>query len=100
MRHVVMFLDWKTKWWMDHQEARAGVKKDLLEGLQVYAEVQADLQMMLKENFCTIWGLPLDSNTEGLQDEVDDGGDEDEDNEDNDEEQSEAPSDKDEDFES
>jgi hypothetical protein len=103
MRRVIAFLDWKTKWWMDRQEARAGVKKDLLEGLRAYAEVQADLEIMLKENFCTIWRLPLDSDTEGLQDEVDDDeddGDEDDTEEDNDEEHSEAPSDEDEDFES
>ena len=103
MRCVIVFLDWKTKWWMDRREARARVKKDLLEGLWAYAEVQADLQVMLKENFCTIWRLPLDSNAEGLQDEVhDDGddGDEDDTKEDNDEEHSKAPSDEDEDFES
>ena len=103
MHRVIAFLDWKTKWWMDRREARAGVKKDLLEGLRAYAEVQADLQVMLKENFCTIWRLPLDSNAEGLQDEVDDDGDdgdEDDTKEDNDKEHSKAPSDEDEDFES
>jgi hypothetical protein len=109
MRHVVAFLDWKTKWWMDRREARTDVKKDLLEGLQAYAEVQGDLQMMLKDSFCTLWRLPLDSNTGGLQDDVHDDGDgddvddddddDDEDDEDGDGEHSEAPVDEDEDFE-
>ena len=103
MRRVIAFLDWKTKWWMDRQETRTGVKKDLLEGLRAYAEVQADLQVMLKENFCTIWRLPLHSNAGGLQDDADDGGggdgDEDDGDEDDDGEDSEVLSDEDEDFE-
>jgi len=64
MRRVIAFLDWKTTWWVDRQEARTDVtSSDLREGLQAYAEVQADLQKMLKESFQAIWKLPLDSTT-------------------------------------
>ena len=61
MRRVIAFLGWKVEWWKARQMARTDVtNKDLLEGLQAYAKVQADLQKTLREDFCAIWKLPLD----------------------------------------
>ena len=64
MRRVIAFLDWKAGWWIDRRGTRKDItNKDLLEGLSAYAEVQADLQRMLKEEFCSIWKLSLDDST-------------------------------------
>lgn len=99
MRRVIAFLEWKSNWWMDRRESQMDMKKDLLEGLRAYAEVQGDLQMMLKDSFCTLCRLPLDNNTGGLEDGVhDDGdGDDDEDAEEDGDEDSEPPLDEEED---
>jgi hypothetical protein len=73
MRRTIAFLDWKTKWWMDRQGARTNVtSKELREGLDAYAEVQADLQKMLKEEFCAIWKVSLNDSTEDDVDDDDD----------------------------
>jgi len=87
MRRVIAFLGWKMEWWTDRRATRTDVtNKDLLEGLQAYAEVQADLQKALKEDFCTKWTLPLSSETTGLDNDTedDDEDDADEDDEDDD----------------
>ena len=72
MRRVVVFLDWKTTWWMDRRNMRGGisdgVSKDLQEGLTAYAEGQADIQKSLREHFCMLWGLPFVGNDDGAND--------------------------------
>jgi hypothetical protein len=96
MRRVVAFLDWKAAWWMGRRNMRGGVgdtiRKDLQEGLNAYAEGQADLQKRLREHFCTLWGLPLGGHgdrgnrlEEDDEDDEEDAGGEDEGEEDGDE---------------
>ena len=72
MRRVAVFLDWKTTWWMDRRNMRAGVgngvSKDLQEGLTAYAEGQADIQKSLREHFCMLWKLPFVGNDDSAND--------------------------------
>ena len=67
---VVVFLEWKTTWWMDSRNMRGGVSdrvsKDLQEGLTAYAEGQAGLQKGLCEHFCMLWKLLLGSDSGAL----------------------------------
>ena len=91
MRRVVVFLEWKTTWWMDRRNMRGGVSdrvsKDLQEGLTAYAEGQAGLQKGLCEHFCMLWKLPLGSDGGALHADGGNGSDE---GSDDDEEGSEA----------
>ena len=85
MRRTIAFLDWKSKWWMDCQGARTDVtSKELREGLHAYAEVQADLQKMLKAEFHAIWKVSLSDSTASLEDNEDDGNDDGDDDDDDD----------------
>ena len=59
MRRVLVFLEWKSSWWLDHMNLRVDIASDLAEGLQAYAQAQGDLQRALKEHFCAIWQSPL-----------------------------------------
>lgn len=59
MRRVLAFLNWKSSWWLNRRNSRVDITSDIVEGLQAYAETQADLQQSLKEHFCTIWKSPL-----------------------------------------
>jgi len=91
MRRVIAFLGWKAEWWIARRTGRTDVtNKELLEGLQAYAEVQADLQKTLKEDFCAIWKLPLNDTSapdDDSEDDEDDDSGEDDDNEDSDNEE-------------
>ena len=89
MRRVIAFLGWKVEWWKARRTARTDVtNKDLLKGLQAYAEVQADLQKTLREDFCAMWKLPLDDTpVPDDDDEDDDGGDDSDEEEDSDDEE-------------
>jgi hypothetical protein len=85
MRRTIAFLDWKSKWWMDRQGARTDVtSKELREGLHAYAEVQADLQKMLKAEFHATWKVSLSDSTASLEDNEDDGNDDGDDDDDDD----------------
>ena len=59
MRRVLVFLEWKSSWWLDRMNLRVDIASDLAEGLQAYAQAQGDLQRALKEHFCAIWRSPL-----------------------------------------
>ena len=91
MRRVIAFLGWKAEWWIARRTGRTDVtNKELLEGLQAYAEVQADLQKTLKEDFRAIWKLPLNDTSapdDDSEDDEDDDSGEDDDNEDSDNEE-------------
>lgn len=72
MRRTIAFLDWKSRWWTDRQGARTDVtSKELREGLHAYAEVQADLQKMLKAEFQATWKVSLSDSTANLDDNED-----------------------------
>ena len=86
---VIAFLGWKVEWWKARRTARTNItNKDLLEGPQAYAKVQADLQKTLREDFCAMWKLPLDDTpVPDDDDKDDDGGDDSDEEEDRDDEE-------------
>ena len=55
MRRVSVFLEWKSNWWLQHQELRKGLSRDLDEGMRAFAMGQADLQQRLAAHFQEIW---------------------------------------------
>jgi hypothetical protein len=80
MRRVLVFLEWKSNWWLQRQSLREGVARELGEGLMGYALEQADLQQHLASHFQEIWHGSL-NNPDGDNDDDDD--DDDYDNDDN-----------------
>lgn len=84
MRHMLEFLEWKAKWWLERQALRTGLSKELTEGLKVYAASQASLQRSLACQFRALWMDPLnDGDDEAVRNsEQDDDDDDDEDDED------------------
>ena len=90
MRRVSVFLEWKSNWWLQRQELRKGLSRDLDEGMRAFAMGQADLQQRLAAHFREIWKGSLHDeaaeNSTISNNEADDPQDDDE--EDDDEEES------------
>ena len=87
MRRALVFLEWKSDWWLQRQGVRTGLTRELDEGLRAFAVGQADLQRHLAAHFREIWKGSLDdenaNNSSNDDDEEDDDDDHDaEDNED------------------
>ena len=78
MRQVLVFLEWKSNWWLQRQSLREGVARELGEGLMGYALEQADVQRHLTSHFQEIWHGSL-NNPDGDNND----GDDDDDNDDN-----------------
>jgi len=92
MRRVLVFLEWKSKWWLERQDLREGLAPEVDEGMRAFAIGQANLQRNLSTHFRDIWKGPLsdDKTPENLDipdndvDNIeDDGEDDDSDEEDN-----------------
>ena len=60
MRRVLVFLDWKSSWWMSKKVPEHVKGEALSEGLAAYAVEQAALQIQLKTAFQAIWKGPLE----------------------------------------
>ena len=87
MRWALVFLEWKSDWWLQRQGVRTGLTRELDEELRAFAVGQADLQRHLAAHFREIWKGSLDdenaNNSSNDNDEEDDDDDHDvEDNED------------------
>ena len=61
MSHI---LEWKSEWWRQHTDTRTGLTGDLTEGIRVYAQDQADVQIALHMHFCRLWEVPLQTSDE------------------------------------
>ena len=72
MRRVLVFLEWKSDWWLQRQSLREGLPLDLGEGLRAFSLGQSDLQKRLASHFQTIWLGALDSDNDDDDDEDDD----------------------------
>ena len=73
MRRVLVFLEWKSKWWLQRQSLREGVARELGEGLMAYALEQANVQECLASHFQEIWRGSLNDRTaDSLIDAIDD----------------------------
>ena len=75
MQQVLVFLEWKSKWWLQWQGLQKGLPQDLDEGLKAFALGQADLQKCLASHFQEIWHGSLDNGVNNLDDDDDDDGD-------------------------
>ena len=72
MRRVLVFLEWKSDWWLQWQSLREGLALDLGEGLRAFSLGQADLQKCLASHFQEIWCRALDSENDNNNDDDDD----------------------------
>ncbi|PPR03501.1 hypothetical protein CVT24_012668 [Panaeolus cyanescens] len=59
MRRVIVFLGWKSRWWLKRVDSRSLVDKSLKEGLRAIAMKQSTLQSKLQASFKSIWEAPL-----------------------------------------
>ena len=83
MRRVLVFLEWKSEWWLQWQGLRKGLPQDLDEGLKAFALGQADLQKRLASHFREIWRGSPDNGVDNPDDDDDDDGDGDGDDDEN-----------------
>ena len=67
MRRVLWFLDWKSKWWVDHADQRTDTRVDVEAGLSAYANKQAAILLEMGKRFAFTWypmlvrnGLPTE----------------------------------------
>ena len=75
MRRALVFLEWKSDWWLQRQGVREGLTRELDEGLRAFAVGQADLQRHLAAHFRGIWKGSLDdenANNSGNDDDEED----------------------------
>ena len=105
MRRILVFLEWKSKWWLERQDLRKELTPDLRkgltpdlqkeltpevdEGMRAFAIGQANLQRNLAIHFREIWKGSLHGemgNTEAPGDGVNDGEDDEDDDSDEDDE--------------
>jgi hypothetical protein len=91
MRQVLVFLEWKSEWWLQCLRLREGLSRDLDEGLKAFVMGQADLQRRLAVHFREIWKGSLhdsaaenSTNSTNNADDPEDDGEDDEDDEEND----------------
>ena len=91
MRQVLVFLEWKSEWWLQHLWLQEGLSCDLDEGLKAFAMGQADLQRCLVVHFREIWKGSLhdstaknSTNSTNNADDPEDDGEDNEDDEEND----------------
>ena len=91
MRRVLVFLEWKSEWWLQRLGLREGLSRDLDEGLKAFAMGQADLQRRLAVHFREIWKGSLhdsaaenSTNSTNNADDPEDDGEDDEGDEEND----------------
>jgi len=64
MRRTLVFLEWKSEWWLQQQGLREGLPRELDEGLRVFALGQANLQQRLAAHFQAIWKGSLEESIE------------------------------------
>ena len=101
MHRVLVFLDWKSSWWMSKKVAEHVKGEALSEGLAAYVVEQAALQIQLKTAFQAIWKGPLED-VESAKEisnadlEADDDDEDDKDDNDGDDDKDEEVDDKDE----
>ena len=55
MRRVLMFCQWKSAWWLEQVPLREGLHPQLAEGLQAYAEGQADMERRICLSWTAKW---------------------------------------------
>ncbi|KAF9543143.1 hypothetical protein CPC08DRAFT_649982 [Agrocybe pediades] len=69
MRRVLVYVEWKEKWWLQRLSPRPSTPRDLEEGVRGYALYQADIQKSFRILFRKLWELPLQddvSPTDGM----------------------------------
>ena len=88
---MLVFLEWKSKWWLQCLRLQEGLSCDLDEGLKAFVMGQADLQRRLAVHFWEIWKGSLhdsaaenSTNSTNNADDPEDDGEDDEDDEEND----------------
>ena len=74
MNRVLKYLEWRSEWWRQCANVRTGLTKDLTEGINAYAQDQADVQNALCMHFRRLWAAPLQTSEEDAPDD-DDGSD-------------------------
>ena len=91
MCQVLVFLEWKSNWWLQCQELWKELSHDLDEGMKAFAMGQADLQQCLVVHFQEIWKGSLhnsaaenSTNSTNNADDPEDDGEDDEDDEESD----------------
>ena len=90
MHHVLVFLEWKSKWWLEWQDLQKELTPKVDEGMRAFVIGQVNLQRNLAIHFQEIWKGSLHDeidNTEALGNGVNDG--EEDDKDDNSEEDNE-----------
>lgn len=55
MRRVLVFCQWKSAWWLEQVPLREGLRPQLAEGLQAYAEGQADMERRICLSWTAKW---------------------------------------------
>jgi hypothetical protein len=55
MRHVIQFLDWKAKWWLQESSGRTEEQADIAEGITAYAWKEACVMRTLAKSFSEQW---------------------------------------------
>lgn len=66
MRRVLVFLQWKAKWWLARTTGWGGLTEELAEGISAYGHRQAMIQLSLRQNFMDIWCDPLVAAAEAI----------------------------------
>ena len=98
MCQTLVFLEWKSKWWLQREGLWEGLSCELDEGLRAVAMGLADLQRHLAVQFQEVWkgslhdGATENTNTNNDADEAEDDG-EGNDNDDDDEEDNDSDND-------
>ncbi|OBZ76108.1 hypothetical protein A0H81_03924 [Grifola frondosa] len=55
MRRVLAFHKWQASWWKEQAHRHEDVSSELAEGLEAYAERQAELRLAMRDRCCTAW---------------------------------------------
>lgn len=63
MRRVVMYCDWKSRWWLLQRCHREDVTEELATGLSAYAEKQSSMYHSFASSFGRQWSSLLRRHT-------------------------------------
>lgn len=64
MRRVIVYLEYKAKWWEARADAWDALDDETAEGIRAYALRQASIQRALSVRFVKLWAAPLAANIE------------------------------------
>lgn len=65
MRRVLVYLEYKAKWWEERAVPWDGLDSETTEGVRAYALRQASIQRALSEHFARMWAAPLEATVSG-----------------------------------